>query len=135
MSDLDAAMRKVRTELELVSTVPAASGEYTTRGKAGSRLLLGVDAPHLEFVRAYGRARSDSERAEVIAAGEEEYRSLRFSRRPVVDCQTLEGRLLVGRDPRPVGDVAFVYGYSVRHVHRLRAFARDYESRERRLAA
>ena len=64
----------------------------------------------------------------MIAEALDELRSIRYSRKPTVDRETLEGRLTIGRDPRPAHVVAYVYGFSVRHVHRLRADAKRFDT-------
>lgn len=132
---LDKLMRAVLLEISIVSVTPAAGQERTSAGKPGSKLLIGVDAPHLHLARQYRRATTLKDKRDLITAALECLRELRYSRRPPVDCQTRDGRLTVGRDPRPARIVAYVYGYSLRHIYRLRAEAKEHDRREARKAA
>ena len=125
---LDLIMEAVLRELALTSVISAASTRDGARGKPDSVLFNGVYAPHLRHLRHYNRCRTDAQRRECIAEALQELREIRYSRKPKVDCSTLEGRMEVGRDPRPASLVAYVYGYTVRHVRRLRAEAKARDS-------
>lgn len=119
-------MRAVLAELELLSTVAATTPEAKGKGgKPEDRPPTWGDAPAPRLRRKYDRATDDEARRTVIAEGLEELRQARYSKRTgAADMGTLEGRLRVGRDPRPAGLLAYIYGYSVRHIHRLRQEAR-----------
>lgn len=124
-SSLDNIARSTITALELASTVSApTAGPRVHVGKPEARLPGHIVAPHLHYSTRYDGCRTDEQRRSVISDALTELREIRYSRRPTVDCQTLEGRLTVGRDPRPVSLLAYIYGYSERHIHRLRAEAR-----------
>ena len=137
---LDHLFANVLVRIELASGVKAV--RYSA-GEMGTTITIGKsgegnepppsDAPHLSFQRRYAGCTDDVQRRAVIRDALEELRSLRYSRKPMVDRDTVEGRLMIGRDPRPVRVVSYVYGYSERHVHRLRAEARRLD--ERREAA
>lgn len=120
-------MRAVLAELELLSTV--ASTDHEANGKGGkpeARPPTWGDSPPLRLRRKYDHAKDDPSRRVVITEALEELREGRYSKRSSseADLGTLEGRLRVGRDARPASVLAYVYGYSVRHIHRLRAEAR-----------
>lgn len=132
--DLDHLMRSVLARIELSSVVSAAaiqSADLEVTIVNGNLVASSappyVDATHLFFARRYANCRTDDHRRAVIADAMAELRSIRYSRQPNVDRQTVEGRLKIGRDPRPVGTLAYVYGYSERHIHRLRAEARKHD--------
>lgn len=126
----------VYNALELVSDVGAASlGQHVSSGKPGHKILALVgEPPHLQFRRRWDGCRTDRSRREVITDGLTELRELRYARKPNIDCQTLDGRLAVGRDTRPARIVAHAFGYSLGHVYRLREEARKYDQRNRRAA-
>lgn len=128
---------RVYLALELVSDVAAASlGQHVSAGKPGHKILtMPTEPPHLRFRRRYDGCHTDTSRRAVIQDGLAELRELRYSRKPSVDCQTLEGRLTVGRDTRPAHVVAHQYGYSLGHVYRLRTEAQKYDQRHGRRAA
>lgn len=87
------------------------------------------DPPHEFFRRRYAGCRTDTQRRRVVEDALAELRAIRYALRPKVNRDTLEGRLEIGRDPRPAGVVAYVYGFSERHIHRLRAQARSHDAR------
>ena len=128
---LDVLFANVLVQIELASGVGAsrsAAGDLQTTittGKTDSgNAPPPSDAPHLHYARRYAGCRTDDHRRAVISDALEELKSLRYSRKPAVDRETLEGRLMIGRDPRPARVVAYVYGFSERHVYRLRAEAK-----------
>lgn len=125
-SHLDFLMRAILAELELLSTVAASGNEAKGKGgKPETRPPTGGDSPVLSLRRKYDQAKDDDERRAVIESALELLREGRYSKRVgSADMGTREGRLRVGRDPRPAGLLAYIYGYSVRHIHRLRKEAR-----------
>lgn len=128
---LDRVADRVILTLELMSDVSAASlGQHVAQGKASDRILSLVGEPaHLRLRRRYQGCRTDEQRELVIRDGLTEIKAARYARRATVDCQTLEGRLMVGRDTRPAHIVAYNFGYTVRHIHRMRDEARRYDER------
>ena len=133
---LDSLANAVFTQLELASSVKAQSLEPMIRhGKSEGGSVPKVSASFRRYRWAYRRAKTHEERRRLVREAEDELREIRYSRRPDIDTGTREGRLLIGRDQRPVRIVAKVYGYSERHVHRLRAEAVRFEGDVRRLAA
>ena len=124
----DRLMHAVLTKLELASTAKAQTLEArTTQGKRSTSEPRHAGAPHRYFRWLYRSAKTDEEQREAIRKALAELRHLRYGRRPKVDMETREGRLEIGRDPRPASVVAYVYGYHVRHVRRLRALARAHD--------
>lgn len=127
--------------LELVSDVSAASlGQHVHQGKAGSKLLADDEhrvarSPAEKFKARYQGCRTDNHRREAIRDAAAELRAIRYSRKPDVDCQTLEGRLTVGRDTRPAHVVAHSYSYSIKHVYNLRKLAIAHDQRYGKKAA
>lgn len=134
---LDLQAQRVYTTLEMMSQVKAANlGQHVHQGKPGStELALDERPPHDTFRRRYDNCRTDSQRQTAVEEAHVQIKDARYSRHPTVDCQTLEGRLIVGRDTRPAEVVAHAYGYSVRHIHNLRAQARQHDARILRRAA
>jgi hypothetical protein len=134
---LDGLASAIYTALELVSDVAAASlGQHVSSGKPGHKMLALVgEPPHLHFRRRYDGCHTDESRRAVITDGLNEIKTIRYARKPSVDCQTLEGRLTVGRDTRPAAVVAHAFGYSLAHIYRLREEARRYDQRHGRRAA
>lgn len=131
MSRFDGLMHVILVQLELASTEPAS--RMNPDPVHGSVAAVGapqpIDAPHLRLRARYERATDDAERRDAIIAALAELRNLRYSRRPNVDLDTRDGRLAVGRDPRPVSVLTHVYGYSERHIYRLRKEARDHDAK------
>lgn len=132
--DLDKIMRSVLARIELVSVVPAAQVKaaalevtIVNGNPVASSPPPYVDATHLFLARRYAGCRTDDHKRAVIRDALAELRALRYSRHVDVDRETQDGRLQIGRDPRPVGTLAYVYGYSERHIHRLRAEARKHD--------
>lgn len=123
----DRLMNHILAELELASTAKAATLEArTSQGKPSGNEPKSGGAPHRYYRWLYfTNAKTDEDRRKALEAALQELRHIRFSRRPKVDMETAEGRLQIGRDPRPASVVAHVYGYSIRHVRRLRALARS----------
>jgi hypothetical protein len=123
---LDHLMNEVLIKLEVASSVQGTNfeSEPTSHGKPEDREPRWEFAPHVHFRARYRSASTDEQRREVIGGALEELRELRYSKQPKIDTQTKEGRLKIGTDPRPVSVLAYVYGYSERHIHRLRAEAR-----------
>jgi hypothetical protein len=136
-SRFDALFARVVAQLEVTSNAASALG--FTRPSAVEQLANrpdprraptgDADPPHEFFKRRYAGCRTDKQRRSVIEDALAELRAIHYARRPKVDRNTLEGRLEIGRDPRPAGVVAYVYGFSERHIHRLRAQARSHDSR------
>lgn len=128
---LDHLFANVLVRIELASGVKAV--RYSA-GEMGTTITIGKsgegnepppsDAPHLSLQRRYVGCHDDVQRRAVIRDALEELRSIRYSRRPMVDRETVEGRLMIGRDPRPATTVAYIYGYSRQHVYKLRAEAK-----------
>lgn len=135
--DLDRVARRVRLALELVSDTSAASlGQHVKSGRPEDKTLHLVEQPpHIWFWRRYTHSHTEQTKRLVITEGLNELRALRYAKHPSVDCQTLDGRLTVGRDTRPAHIVAHAYGYTTRHVHRLRAEARKHDERTGKRAA
>lgn len=125
----DRLMHAVLVQLELASSASAAQLERTAHGKPGSIEPKWGEAPARRFRWQYRHADDDADRDEIIAKALAELRRIRYAQRPKVDMETREGRLQIGRDPRPASVVAYVYGYSIRHVRRLRALARAEDRR------
>lgn len=133
---LDHLFANVLVRIELASGVKAV--RYSA-GEMGTTISIGrngegnepppSDAPHLSFQRRYAGCADDVQRRAVIRDALEELRSIRYSRKPMVDRDTVEGRLMIGRDPRPVMTVAYVYGLSRTTIYRLRAHAREIDGR------
>jgi hypothetical protein len=86
--------------------------------------------PHIHYALLYARATSDAYRRKIVGDALNELRSIRYAKKGG-HRDTREGRLLVGRDPRPIGTVAYVFGYTKRHVYRLRAEAKEHDARVR----
>lgn len=129
---LDFVMQQVLWRIACASTVAAAAGEPTKSGKPESKAPPPASTPVFGLAYAYRQARTDADRRTAVEKAIQELCSLRYSRKAAVDCQTKEGRLAVGRDRRPTRIVAYAYGYSERHVKRLRAEARSYDEAEAR---
>ena len=126
MTFLDYAFNAIATRLELASGVPAATTDaqiITGTESKGSEPPYS-DAPHLHFRARYAGCRTDTQRRDVINDALSELRALRYAQSPSVDRDTIEGRMMIGRDPRPARTVAYVYGYSIRHIYNLRAEAK-----------
>lgn len=137
MADLDKLMAAVLVRLELASHTAAQTldSAKVSHGKPGGNEPPRVSAPHLHYERRWNNCRDVERRKALIVEALNELRSIRYSRKPTVDRETREGKLIIGRDPRPANTVAYVYGFSVRHVHRLRAYAREVDSRSVRRGA
>jgi len=118
---------RIYTQLELASTTKAAALERTHTGKPSTSEPQISDAPHLAFRKRYEAAETHTERRAVIGAALEELKRIRYSRHPKVDRETLEGRLKIARDTRPVPRVADTYGISPATVYRYRAEAKEHE--------
>lgn len=117
MDDLAA---RIYTQLELASTMKAATLERTHSSKPESSAPQISDAPHLAFKRDYEAALTPDQRSSVIRRGLDTLHAIRYSRRSV-DKSTLEGRMAVARDQRPASIVAKAYGISERTVYYWRA--------------
>jgi len=137
VSPHDTEAQHLYNQLALLSNVSAASlGEHIHQGKPGSKTLrLAGEPPHLEFARRYNGCHTDRSRQEVIDWGNEQLIQTAYSKRRNIDLDTQEGRLMVGRDPRPVSIKAEVYGYSRQHIWRLEAKAKEHDRRNTKRAA
>lgn len=125
MNDLRTLMNAVLTQLELASHTASScfDSQKITHGKASAVAPPRVDASYLLFRTRFDGCRTDAQRRAVITDALKELRSVRYAKRQA-HTGTREGRRLIGLDPRPVGIVAEVYGYSEAHVYRLRREAR-----------
>jgi hypothetical protein len=119
--DLDQLMVVALTALELASHTAAASSDSgrIKHGKPGGNQPPYVSAPHLALRARYRRARTNQEREALLEEARAELRSIRYARRAPAHA-TKEHRLMIGTDPRPADDVAYVWGCSTGHVYRCR---------------
>jgi hypothetical protein len=118
-------------QLSLLSDVSAASlGQHVHQGKPGAKILsLSGEPPHLEFARRYNGCHTDRSRQAVVDEWTEALKAIRYSKRPSLDLQTLDGRLTVGRDTRPAPTVKHAYSISLATVYRWRKEAEKYDQR------
>lgn len=135
---LDARMQRVLQQIVLTAG-DVSSGLKIQSGRTapGSRLLTASERPPAEqLAREYAYCHNDAERLEAIEGAEAVLRHYTHSSGHTPDSETPDGRLRIGRDTRPIEIVAHAYGYSVKHVYKLRKEAaaedeRIAEGRER----
>lgn len=141
VEDLDGKARRLLAEASLLSEVQAAGlNERTSHGKAGSKVLASHGASTFAQVRwtlrHWDRLDKDdnplpTSKTERVDEAERILKLAKQRKRARVDCQTAEGRLLVGKEARDLTEdgkqgkdavalVAWRYGYSVKHVYKLR---------------
>lgn len=130
VTSLDALMSAVLAQLELASHIAAANSDSgkVSHGKNGGTQPPPVSASHLHYRERFDQCRSDASRRAVIAEALKELRSIRYAKRGG-HRDTVEGRLTIGRDQRPVRIVAEVFGYSVAHIYKLRAEAKRVDAK------
>lgn len=132
----DLLFERVAIALEMCSEAPSAMGwtrEDAVAVSSPSRdvsIVSGPEARTEYYRRRYAGCNTDNERRMVIGTALDELRDIRYAKRPKVDASTREGRLAIGRDKRPASVVAYVYGYTVRHIHNLRRAAREDDARQ-----
>lgn len=123
--DPDQRMRQVLAELEVLSEAGAAQlgdvvhGGTPNRAPKGPKLSLAD-----EHRRAYRRANGPTSRRAALQAAEEALTNARYAPRRELVSGTLEWRVAIGDDPRPVRVVAQVFGVTEAHVYRMRSFVR-----------
>ena len=116
----DARAQRVLLELNLISEKSAARHGDLVRGGMRDNAPRGPKLSEAdELLRAYEKARTDGERELIIEAAEQAIREAKYSRRGLVK-GTVEWRVAIALDPRPVDVVAWIYGCSRQHVYKMR---------------
>lgn len=141
---LDALAQAILLELALCSDV-ASSGKWMREDAApgapsdpdrpppGVVLTVKGSPPSLaaHYLSRYVGCRNDEQRRAVLWDAISELRKIRYAAMPKVDLGTLEGRLALGRDTRPIGILVDRTGYSRQHIWRLRVAAAEFDRRAR----
>lgn len=115
--------RQLLAQASVIAEAPASSlSEQTSHSKPGDHIPVSRGASTYAQIRwtlQYGAP--SQEESEQLA--ERIWIRARYAARPKVDCGTRDGRLQVGKEAHDGGVriVAELYGYSLRHVYRLRA--------------
>lgn len=128
--DPDQRMRQVLAEMETISEAGAAQlgdlihGGEPNRAPKGPKVSLAE-----EHRRAYMDANGPTSRCAALQAAEDALINARHAPRRELVSGTLEWRVAIGDDPRPVRTVAIVYGVTEAHVYKMRAWVRRSRNR------
>lgn len=126
------ALEKVLLQLALVPVSPAAriEGAETARLKPGPSAPRRVGDETAVFLRDFAKCETNAQRLAVIKAAQDRLTALRYSpvsERVGLRRGTLDFKIAIGTDERPVAVVASIFGVSPKTVRRYKRRFRPQE--------